>query len=725
MNLSNNTLSLEIDKNGVANLIFDACNQKVNKLSIQVLEEFEKYIEQIKNDSKIKILIISSAKKDNFIAGADINEIKAINDKKDAQQKISRGQNILDKISNLRIPTIAVIRGSCLGGGLELALACQYRVGIIHSKTIFGLPEVNLGVIPGFGGTLRLPSLVGLEESLKIILSGKSIDVNKALKIGLIDVAFHNEFIEEKLPEFTKEILGNPLKNNYLKVRADSLKKRIIFENLLLKKHLIFHFVNKDLWDKTKGQYLAPFYALEVIRKTYGKKVNKRTLGIEREAFVELVIGEISKNLIEIFFTNEALKKDYIGEDTKNFSIQNVALLGAGIMGGGIAWIFANNDIKIRIKDISQKAIALGYNQVLKNFNFLKKIRKLNESQVNMKIANISSGLDFTGFDNVDLVIEAVIENIDIKNRTLIEVEKFVKNETIIVSNTSSLSISQMAKSLQNPSRFAGMHFFNPVNRMPLVEIIRGQETNEKTISQLVMIARNLGKTPIVVKDVAGFLVNRILLPYILEATYLAQEGAKIVDIDYALERFGMPMGPFILADTVGIDVGLKVMHSLFEAYGSRMQISQFMAEFENHRELLGKKTQKGFYIYDEKKSSKKPIYNIAIDKILSDIKQKNNLKNTDFSYNQILERAMLVMINESSKCLEENVVKNSAYLDMAMIIGAGFPAFRGGVLRYADTIGSSNIVTKLQALEDKFGKRYKASDLLIKMANNNQKFYQ
>jgi len=269
------------------------------------------------------------------------------------------------------------------------------------------------------------------------------------------------------------------------------------------------------------------------------------------------------------------------------------------------------------------------------------------------------------------------------------------------------------------------MHFFNPVNRMPLVEIIRGQETDEKTISQLVKITRDLGKTPIVVKDVAGFLVNRVLLPYILEATYLAQQGAKIVDIDYALEKFGMPMGPFILADTVGIDVGLKVMHSLFEAYGSRMKISEFMAEFENHRELLGKKTQKGFYIYDQNKSAKKPIYNSEIDQILSKIKSENNIKNTDFSFNEIVERTMLVMINESSKCLEENVVKNASYLDMAMIMGAGFPAFRGGVLRYADKIGIANIVTKLQTLETKFSQRYKASDLLIKMAKDNQKFYE
>ncbi len=724
MTSSTNAIKLEIDNKNIANLIFDNYEQKVNKLSIAVLLELEEILNQIEKNSSIKLLVISSAKNDNFIAGADISEIKAITDEKDAEDKILHGQNILNKITNLKIPTIAVIRGSCLGGGLELALACQYRVGVIHPKTILGLPEVSLGVIPGFGGTLRLPKLIGLEESLKIILSGKSIDVIKALKIGLVDITINHEFIENKLAEFIGEILKNPLENIFLKTQKKSQKNRQFSENLLLKKHLVFYIVNRDLWAKTKGQYLAPFYALEVVKKTYGKKINKSTFAIERKAFAELAIGEISKNLIEIFFTNEALKKDYIDEETKNFSINNASLLGAGVMGGGIAWLFANNDIKIRVKDISQNAIALGYNQVLKNFNFLKKIRKLSASQVEMKIANITTGLDFTDFNHSDLIIEAVVENIEVKKRILQEAEKHVKEDALIVSNTSSLSISQMAQNLTNPSRFAGMHFFNPVNRMPLVEIIRGEKTDEKTIAKLVKITRNLGKTPIVVKDVAGFLVNRILLPYILEASYLAQSGAKIIDIDHGLEKFGMPMGPFILADTVGIDVGIKVMHSLHQSYGNRMKISQFMEELQNQKDLLGKKSNKGFYIYDQINPEKLPQYNPEIDEILDKVKKQNNIKETSYSKDQIVERCMIVMINESAKCLQENVVKNASYLDMAMIMGAGFPAFRGGVLRYADKIGIANIISSLKNLENQYGERYKVCELLIEMANNNQKFY-
>ena len=724
MTSSTSNIIFRIEENGFANLIFDNKEHKVNKLSIEVLTELEKILDSINNNPQIKILIISSAKKDNFIAGADINEIKEIIEEKDAQEKISRGQKILDKISQLIIPTIAIINGSCLGGGLELALACQYRVGVINPKTILGLPEVNLGVIPGFGGTLRLPELIGVEESIKIILTAKSIDVKKAFKIGLIDIAINQEFLDLELNKFIDLIIKDPLKNNFLMARKKAKKHRLIIENIFLKKHLIYYFANKDLWAKTKGQYLAPFFALEVVRKTYGKKINHKTFDIEKEAFCELVIGETSKNLIEIFFTNEALKKEFVNDEIKDFKIDNAGLLGAGVMGGGIAWLFANNNIKIRIKDITQNAISIGYNQILKNFNYLQKTRKLTPSQVSMKIANISSTLDFSGFNNSDLIIEAVVENIEVKKNILTEVEKYAKKDAIIVSNTSSLSITKMSETLANPERFAGMHFFNPVNRMPLVEIIRGEKTDDKTIAKLVKITRNLGKTPIVVKDVSGFLVNRILLPYILEASYLALEGAQITNIDQAMEKFGMPMGPFILADTVGIDVGIKVMHSLHNAYGDRMKISQLMIEIEGHKDLLGKKSNQGFYLYSKNKSDQKPIFNPKIDEIIYNIRKQNNSETRSFYSEEIVERLMLVMINESAKCLEENVVKNASYLDLAMIMGAGFPAFEGGVLRYADKIGINKIVAKLQNLNTKFQLRYQVSNLLIEMAKNNQKFY-
>ncbi|MSP33345.1 MAG: fatty-acid oxidation protein subunit alpha [Rickettsiales bacterium] len=717
-------LKFSIDRSGVANLVFDLLNEKVNKLSESVLLELEKALNVIEGNKAIRILLITSDKKDIFIAGADINEIKGITDQKDAYAKVSRGQNVIGRIAELKIPTIAVINGACLGGGLELALACKYRVAVLNEKTMLGLPEVNLGIIPGFGGTQRLPRLVGLQESLKIILTGKPIDAKKAFKIGLVDDIIREEFLEEKLSHFVTEIIKSGEENHYLKLRRDATSKRFIIESVLLTQYLVFYLVKKDLWKKTKGQYPAPFYALEVIKRTYGLTYSKRGYVVELEAFCELAVGAISKNLIEIFFISEELKKDDgVSVVAAVPDIRNAALLGAGVMGGGIAWLFANSNINIRIKDITQNAITLGYNQVIKIFNQLKKIRKITPEQANMKMAKITSGLDFIGFDNVDFVVEAVVENMVVKKNLLAEVETKVKNNTIIVSNTSSLSIDEMAQALQNPERFAGMHFFNPVNRMPLVEVIRGEKTSDATIASVVKLTKKLGKTPVVVKDVAGFLVNRILLPYMNEASYLLQEGADIVRVDALIEKFGMPMGPFILADVVGIDVGCKVAHSLQEAYGERMRVADILDNiYKNHKELLGKKSQKGFYLHFSGENNKS--LNPSIAKIVSDLCQEKKITAFYVSDEEIIDRCILTMVNEAAKCLEENVVKNARYLDMAMIMGTGFPAFRGGVLRYADSIGIDKVVARLTEFEKKNGNRFEISKLLVKMARSGEKFY-
>ena len=718
-------IEFTIDKSGVANIIFDLPNEKINKLSADVLIELERAINVIDGNKAIRVVLISSAKKDIFIAGADINEIKSITNKKEALEKVSRGQDILNKLAKIKIPTIAIIKGACLGGGLELALACKYRVGIINPKTQLGLPEVNLGIIPGFGGTQRLPELIGLEESLNMILTGKSVNVDKALKIGLIDEAIHEEFMQENLNQFVIEILKNSNRNKFINTRKNNARQRFYLEILLLNKYMIFYFAKKNLWEKTKGNYLAPFYALEVIKKTYRKTYGHRGYKTELEAFCELVCGDISKNLIEIFFTTEALKKDNFVETNQSSlsEISNVGLLGAGVMGGGIAWLFANHNFNIRIKDITSQAIALGYQQVLKIFNQLKKIRKIKPSEINLRMANITTTTDYVGFENSDLIIEAVVENIEIKKKILAEIETHIDENAIIVSNTSSLSISSMAQSLNKPARFAGFHFFNPVNKMPLIEVIYGNQTSDATIFSLVNLAKKLGKTPIVVKDVPGFLVNRILLTYLNEAAFLLQDGFSIKKIDHAIEDFGLPMGPFVLADTVGIDVGVKVAKSLEEGYGDRMKVAEILHEIHhNHKNLLGKKSNLGFYKYDH--DGKIVGVNNQIYEILDNIKDKYSKPTFTDNDSIIVERCILTMINEASKCLEENVVKNARYLDMAMILGTGFPPFRGGILRFADKLGINEVVKKLQEFKAQYGARFEIANLLIKMSENNQKFY-
>jgi 3-hydroxyacyl-CoA dehydrogenase/enoyl-CoA hydratase/3-hydroxybutyryl-CoA epimerase len=715
------SLSFTLDKNGIANLIFDLPNEKVNKLSAPVLAELETALNVIDGNKGIRVLLITSAKKDIFIAGADINEIKDLRDVDDARKKVSRGQEILSKIAALKIPTIAVINGACLGGGLELALACKYRVAVINKKTALGLPEVNLGIIPGFGGTQRLPRLVGLQESLKMILSGKAVDAKKAFKIGLVDELAREEFLSEKLTEVVVEILKPEEQNRYLQSRKAACSKRYIFESLLLGKFFIFHLAAKDLFEKTKGHYPAPFAALEVIKKTYTCKLKPRHLKIELDYFCKLCTGDISKNLIEIFFTSEALKKDVGIENVgQTKEIKAAALIGAGVMGGGIAWLFANNEINIRIKDITQNAIALGFNQVSKIFNQLKKIRKVTPYEVDMKMANISAGLDFSGFDKADIVIEAVVEKMAVKKNILTQVENEVAKDALIVSNTSSLSISEMAQALQNPERFAGMHFFNPVNRMPLVEVIRGEKTSDETVAAVVKLSKKLGKTPIVVKDVSGFLVNRILLPCLNEASYLLQDGADIKNVDAVMEDFGMPMGPFVLCDVVGIDVAGKVAHCLFESYGERMRVADIFEEiYKNRPDLLGKKVGKGFYIHEEKMT-----LNLEVEAIVNRLRDERNIRELNVFESDVIDRCILTMVNEAAKCLEEGVVKNARYLDMAMIMGAGFPAFRGGLLRYADSRGIDDVVNRLQELEKDLGKRFEVSPLLLKMAKSGEKFY-
>ena len=716
--MTEKTLKLEIDNSGVANLILDLPGEKVNKLSRPVLEELENILKVIDSDKSIKVLLITSNKKDIFIAGADINEIKDIVDEKDGREKVKKGQDILSKIADLKIPTIAVIDGACMGGGTELALACTYRIAVANKKTNLGLPEVNLGIIPGFGGTQRLPALIGLPNALKIILSGKAIDYKKAYKIGLIDLIVRKEFLENSLNEFVTEILK---KNNRVERKQKSLKrKRYIFEVMLFGKSIIYYLAKKDLFQKTKGFYVAPFYALEVIKKTYGTSNLSKGLKIELDAFCELVVSDISKNLIELFFIGEEIKKDNgIGGQAKKVEIKETAVLGAGIMGGGIAWSLANADINVRMKDIASESIAIGYQQILKIFKQLKKIRKITQNQINMKMARVSSSTDYSGFQNLDLIIEAAPENIILKKNILSELEHKIKDDAIIASNTSSLSIDAMSHALKEPKRFVGMHFFNPVNRMPLVEIIKGQKTSDEALATVVDLAKNLKKTPIVVKDVSGFLVNRILLPFMNEAAYLLQDGADIKKIDEVIERFGMPMGPFSLADIVGIDVGVKVANSLYESYGTRMKVASTLDKMlDKHPNSLGKKSNKGFYNYPRKD------INSDVFIILSEVRKAEKIQTSHIDNNVIIDRCILTMLNEAAKCLEEGVVKNARYLDMAMIMGTGFPAFRGGILRYADSRGIKNVVQRLEELNKNFDDRFEVSKLLTEMAKNNKTFY-
>ena len=687
---------LEINQN-VARIIFDLENEKVNKLSFEILKEFDEKLNIIKDDSSIKALVIDSAKKDIFIAGADIKEIEKLKDEKEVYDSLMEVHQIFNKLENLTIPTIAYINGACMGGGLELALACKYRVITTNPKTKLAFPEIKLGIFPGFAGTIRAPKIIGLVAALDLILTGKTIDAKKAYKLNLADIIFDDAQKEFMLDDFIKKAIYG------------TIEKRIDFNllNYAPLNEIVFNKTLKGLLNKVNKDFQAPFVALEVIRATINKEFDD-SIKVEAREFAKLAITKESKNMIKLFFLFEKLNKNF--EKTQN-PISNAVVLGNGVMGKGIIWLFSKylNDVRIKIRDISHA------NEIIKDvskiYDYLIKSRKMTKNEVDFKLNKISYTDKFNGFKNFDFIIEAIIEDEETKKDTYKQIENIVNENAIIATNTSSISIEKLASEIKNKENFLGVHFFNPVNLMPLVEVIPTSNTSKETINKVFELLITAGKTPILVGDCAGFIVNRILLPYLNEAAFILEEGSKIEKIDSLIKDFGMPMGPFTLADTVGIDIGYKVAKILNEAYGSRMPIASIIEKM-NDAKFLGLKTKAGFYEYD----GKDKYVNTHVTSMI-----QNNTK--IFEDEQIVQRCIYIMINEASRCLEENIVSDASIIDFAMITGTGFPAYKGGLLSYANDIGLKNILESLRTFEKEYGSRFTPSNLLIKLVEEYEDF--
>ena len=708
---------LKVQDKGIAILTFDYPGEKINKLTTPVMAEIHDLISTMKQNKDIKVCMVRSAKKDIFIAGADIKEIETITDQEEGEKKALSGQEILTEWSELPFPTIAVIDGACLGGGLEFSLACTYRIVTDNPKTQLGLPEVSLGIIPGFGGTQRLPKLIGLQQSLPLILTGKPVNGKKAVKIRLAQTLISQAFSDQDALSFAKQVLNSasPLHKTPFKSLSQFFQ-----EDTFLGRQLVYATAKSMVLKKTKGHFPAPLVALKVVQKTYRKSL-KKGLPIEAKAFGTLVPTAISKNLIHLFYTQESLKK-YTGISTEidPAPIESTGVIGAGFMGGGIAWLFANANLPTRMKDINWEAILHGYQTVGAYLQKDLKRRKIKPYEQRNKVSTVSGTLDYLGFQHTDVVIEAIVENIDLKKSVFKELESHVSKNTIIASNTSSLSITDMAKALKHPERFVGIHFFSPVNRMPLVEIIPGDKTNDLTIRTAVALAKSLKKTPIVVKNCPGFLINRILIPYINEAVTLVQEGIPVLTIDSLAVEFGMPLGPLLLADEVGLDIGFEVAKILEKAYGERMKTATIFNDLHELKDMLGKKTGKGFYIHKSTPPSPNPEIAQMVSRHLGLQGKRKKAPKKDV----ILDRLILTLLNEATRCLEEGVVASPDYLDMAMIMGTGFPVFRGGICRYADQRGLPEIEETLNSLTKTFGPRFKPAKLLTTMNKAKSPFY-
>jgi 3-hydroxyacyl-CoA dehydrogenase/enoyl-CoA hydratase/3-hydroxybutyryl-CoA epimerase len=703
---------LQIADDGLAVLTFDLPGEKVNKFSREVFAELAEVLVRLAREPRVRALLIRSGKPDVFIAGADVKEFVNLAPA-EAVEGVRRGQALFEQLAHLPFPTVAAIDGACLGGGTELALACDYRLMSDSPKARIGLPEVRLGIFPAWGGSTRLPRLVGLQAALDLILTGKQLDAKRAKRIGLVDEAVPAAIFDAWARRFARGQLGaaKPRGRRNPKTFADWA-----LEGNPLGRRLLFRKARESVLKQTGGHYPAPLEALAVVEESYGRPVEA---GLEAEArrIGNVFGGEVQRNLLSIFFLTEEVKKETGVREAsvKPREVRRVGVLGAGLMGGGIAQLAADKGIPARMKDIEPKALAHGFATAASLWREAVKKRRLKPREMEGKMALLSGTLDYTGFARCEVTIEAVVEKLAVKRAVLADWEAVVPSSAIFASNTSTLPISEIAAGAKEPGRVVGMHFFNPVHRMPLVEVIRGERTSDETVATIFALAKTLGKTPVVVRDSPGFLVNRILAPYLSEAVRLVREGCRIEDVDRGMISFGMPVGPLELLDDIGLDVAVKAGEVLEKAFPERMQAAGDEALVASGR--LGRKNGKGFYEYEDGKRGEPSAEAYAALRV-------SPPERSEVPLDVIVERLVLPMVNEAAYCLEEDVVSGPAKLDLAMIFGTGFPPFRGGLLRHADALKADRVLARLSDLTERLGSRFTPAQTIRRLAGAGEGFY-
>lgn len=696
--------SLKIDEQNIAWLAIDVPNEKMNTLQAAFADEMKEIFAQLKDTSGVKGMIIHSLKPDNFVAGADVRMLEACTTASEAEALAKQGQELFQQLSDLPYPVVAAIHGPCLGGGLELALACDYRVCTDSDKTRLGLPEVQLGLLPGSGGTQRLPRLIGLLPSLDLILTGKQLRAKKAKKLGVVDAC-----VPETILLDVAEQLIEKGKNKGKK--KQSTKEKLMSGSGLGRK-FVFEQAAKKTNEKTRGNYPATVAILEVIQHGLEKGFAQGQ-ELEAKRFGELVMSSESKALRSIFFATTEMKKEN-GAEAEPATVNRVGVLGGGLMGAGISHVsVAKAKVPVRIKDVSNDGVLNALNYNYKLFEKQRKRRIISKAGLQSKMLQLSGGIDFTSFNHIDVVIEAVFEDLDLKQTMVADIEADAKPETIFATNTSSLPIHKIAEKAERPENIVGLHYFSPVEKMPLVEVIPHETTSEETISTVVALAKKQGKTPIVVKDKAGFYVNRILAPYMNEAAHILLANEPIEQLDGALLDFGFPVGPITLLDEVGVDIGAKIMPILVNELGERFKGPDVFDTLLNDGRK-GRKTGKGFYTYKgKKKEVDKSVYKLL-----------NLTPESKLSDNDIALRCVLPMLNEAVRCLDDGIIRSPRDGDIGAIFGIGFPPFLGGPFRYMDQFGLKELVEKMNEFASKYGDRYAPCDGLLTRAGEGRNFY-
>jgi 3-hydroxyacyl-CoA dehydrogenase/enoyl-CoA hydratase/3-hydroxybutyryl-CoA epimerase len=697
-------------KDGIATITLHIKHESMNVVSPDMIKFFNEVFDELKNDSSIKAGVIISDRKD-FIAGADIKAFKA--DKKgDFMPVLERGHEILDIIENSNKPVVAAIHGTAYGLGTELSLACHARVCSDDRKTKFGLPEVKLGLLPGGGGTQRLPKLVGLQKSLDMIMTGRDIYAKQAKKMGLVDEVVNKNKLHIAAVALANKIIKNgPLER----------KRKIKFIDRILDhtsfgRSVVFKKAAEKAFKMTQGNYPAIPKILACVEASY-KLDRTSAYKKEREEFEELILTQESKELRQIFFNMTNNKKNPYSAEPKR--MDRIGVLGAGFMGAGITEVSVLKGMDVLLKDISQETIASAKKSIWKTIAKRLKRKQLAPIEANEMIERVRERLDYTSFNEVDLVVEAVIENMDLKKKIIKELEAACNEDYIFATNTSALSVTEMAEYAKKPENVVGMHYFSPVPKMPLLEIVKTEHTSDVALSTAYEVGIKQGKTCIVVKDGPGFYVNRILAPYLNEVMLMIEEGGEIEKLDKAMKKKGMPVGPIALMDEVGIDVGAHVMSGdISEVVKSRegVTVSTGLLKMFDAG-YLGKKNKKGYYKYDGKKGKRNGANPEAYQFF-------GNPAKKEISYDDMTWRPLLLMINEAVMCLEEGIISSPTDGDLGAIFGLGFLPFKGGPFRYCESYGIENMVKLMREYEQKIGPKFRPRPMLVELAEKGEKFY-
>ncbi|MGN0921477.1 MAG: fatty acid oxidation complex subunit alpha FadB [Cellvibrio sp.] len=710
-----NSLSLKLDSDGIASLVIDLQGESVNKFNVQTVNELSAVLDILEKAEGVKGLLLSSGK-EAFVVGADIMEfgkVFAEGPDKITEHLAKNNQNF-NRLEDLPFPTVVAINGYALGGGMELTLACDYRVATTGSK--LGLPETKLGIFPGWGGTVRLPRLAGLEVAVEWIAGGKEHSAEDALKARVVDAVVSQDNLQQAARDLLRLLIDGKL--DYQTRRGD--KKSPLKLNFI-ESIMAFETSKAFVGAQAGRNYPSPVSAIKAMQKA-ADKGREEALQIEAEGFAKMAQTSVAESLVGIFVNDQLIgKKAKSWEKKADKKVQRAAVLGAGIMGGGIAYQSALKGVPIKMKDIAQQGIDLGLSEANKLLSKRVERKRLTPAEMGDALNRIEPTLGYDGFDQVDIVVEAVVENPNVKKSVLAEVEKKVTADTVLASNTSTISISYLAESLERPENFCGMHFFNPVHMMPLVEVIRGVKTSDNAIARTVAYANAMGKKAIVVKDCPGFLVNRVLFPYLAGLAMLVRDGVDFERIDSVMEKWGWPMGPAYLLDVVGIDTAVHAEKVMAEGFPERMK-----RDFTSCTDVLyqagrlGQKNNQGFYQYGlDKKGKLAKKSDPVVKELLAPIVE-GNIEITD---EDIVARMMIPMATELARCLEEGIVESAAEADMALVYGTGFPPFRGGVFRWIDSMGAANFAA-LAAPFAHLGPLYEVPENIQRHASNNQKFY-